>query len=126
MGQFTDKTPAIELSTPVRFIKGCGAQRAELVARLGVVTARDLLFYCPRDDPDLTDLRRIEQLEEGLLVSVLATVEEIDLRSRGVGRSVLGVLLKQDKLHMRALWFNQPFLKDKFQRGQTLLLSGKP
>jgi ATP-dependent DNA helicase RecG len=125
MPRTSDKTPPVELATPVQFLKGCGPERAELLTRLGIGTARDLLFFFPRDYQDLTDLRGIDQLEEGPLVSVLATVEEVDLADRGMGRSVLGVLLRQDGRHLRALWFNQPFLREKFKRGQTLLLSGK-
>ncbi len=125
MSRTSDKTPPVELSTPVQFLKGCGGQRAELLARLGIATARDLLFFFPRDYQDLTDLRGIDQLEEGPLVSFLGTVEEVDLADRGMGRSVLGVLLRQEDGYLRALWFNQPFLRDKFKRGQTLLLSGK-
>ncbi len=125
MSRTSDKTPPVELNTPVQFLKGCGAQRAELLAKLGVITARDLLFYFPRDYQDLTDLRAVDQLEEGPLVSFLGTVEEVDLADRGMGRSVLGVLLRQQGGYLRALWFNQPFLRDKFKRGQTLLLSGK-
>src|ERR1700681_3014471 len=96
MSRTSDKTPSVELGTPVQFLKGCGPERAELLARLGIATARDLLFFFPRDYQDLTDLRGIDQLEEGPLVSVLATVEEVDLADRGAGRSVLGVLLKQE------------------------------
>ncbi len=125
MSRTSDQSPSIELATPVRFLKGCGAPRAELLARLGVATARDLLFYFPRDYQDLTDLRAIDQLEEGPLVSVLGTVEEVDLQDRGGGRSVLGILVRQGHQHCRAIWFNQPFLRDKYRRGQMLLLSGR-
>src|SRR5882672_4698651 len=117
--------PAIELNTPVQFLKGCGQRRAELLARLGIATARDLLFFFPRDYQDLTDLRSVDQLEEGPLVSVLGTVEEIELADRGQGRSILGVLVRQDASFLRAVWFNQPFLREKYRRGQTLLLSGR-
>jgi ATP-dependent DNA helicase RecG len=120
------ETPrAIELNTPVQFLKGCGPQRAELLARLGVYAVRDLVFFFPRDYQDLTDLRTVDELEEGPLVSVLGIVDEVELADRGPGRSVLGVLIKQDKDWLRAIWFNQPFMRDKFQRGQTVLLSGR-
>ncbi|MEX0678046.1 MAG: ATP-dependent DNA helicase RecG [Pirellulales bacterium] len=125
MAQTHDKLPPLDPSTPVRFLKGCGERRAEQLSRLGVATVRDLLFLLPRDYQDLTDLRTVEQLEEGPLVSVLGTVEEIDLAERGVGRSILGVLVRQGSSYLRAVWFNQPFMLEKFRRGQMLLLSGK-
>ena len=116
---------AVELSMPVRFLKGCGESRAAPLNRLGVITVRDLLFFFPRDYQDLTDLRPIEALEEGPIVSVLGTVEEVDVATSGLGRSILGVLVRQGDSHLRAVWFNQPFMHEKFRRGQTLLLSGK-
>jgi len=122
----SDKSAPIELSTPVQFLKGCGAARAELLARLGIHVVRDLLFNFPRDYQDLTALCTVDQLEEGVLAGVLGTVEEVELRDRGSGRSMLGVLVRQGNAYLRALWFNQPFLRDKFHRGQTLLVSGKP
>jgi len=114
------------LATPVQFIKGVGPDRAKLLERLELRTAADVLFNFPRDYQDLTDLRSIDQLEEDKLQSVRGTVEEIDVRSTGVGRSIVGMLLRQDKQYLRAIWFNMPFMADKFCRGQEVLLSGKP
>ncbi len=58
--------------------------------------------------------------------SVRGIVEEVELRAAKTGRSVLGVLPGRDRAHLRALWFNQPFLVDQFHRGDELLVSGKP
>ena len=117
--------PPLELTTNVQFLKGCGAARAELLARLGINTVRDLLFCFPRDYQDLTQLRTVGELVEGELCSVLGTVEEVELRGSG-GRSVLGLLLRQDAGYLRLMWFNQPFLSEKYRAGMTLLVSGKP
>jgi len=114
------------LSTPVQFLKGVGPHRTELFARLGLHTVLDLLFFFPRDWQDLTDQREVADLEEGKLQSVRGTVEEVDLRSTGVGRSVLGVLVRARSGHLRAVWFNQPFMQERFTIGQPVLLSGKP
>jgi ATP-dependent DNA helicase RecG len=103
-----------------------GPQRAELLARLGLKTAGDLLFFFPRDYQDLSELRTIDQLTEGTPVSVCGHVEEVDLRNTGVGRSVLGVLLRQGTQYLRAVWFNQPFQRERFSVGQRVLLSGVP
>src|SRR5262249_26845449 len=111
MSHTSDSTQSLDLATPVQFVKGCGQARAELLARLGVATVRDLLFLFPRDYQDLTDVRSIDQLEEGPLVSVLGTVEEVDLATRGTGKSILGVLVRQGSHYLRAVWFNQPFLR---------------
>lgn len=126
MAQGSSTRTQLDLTTKVQFVPGCGPERAQRLERLGVATVRDLLFLFPRDYQDLTDLRTVAQLEEGKLVSVLAEVVEVDLRGTSAGRSVLGVLLRQDTDHIRALWFNQPFMRERFRPGQRLLLAGKP
>jgi ATP-dependent DNA helicase RecG len=118
-------TSARRLATPLQFVKGVGPQRAELFARLGLNVVSDLLFYFPRDHADLTELRPISRLDNGALVSVRGVVEEVDQRVADSGRSVTGVLIRDGRDHLRGVWFNQPFMVEKFRPGQTVLFSGK-
>jgi ATP-dependent DNA helicase RecG len=119
-------TPAEVLATPVEFIRGVGPQRAALLERLDIRTAGDLIFFFPRDYQDLTDRREIADLEEGQMQTVRGEVVEIDARSSGFGKSVVGVLVRQGNDYLRAIWFNQPFMRDKFRNGQHVLLSAVP
>jgi ATP-dependent DNA helicase RecG len=121
-----NKSPAERLATPVQFLKGVGPERAVLLARLGLRTARDVLFFFPRDYQDLTDFRSIANLEPDKLTSVRGIVDDVDLRANQNGRSVLGVLIQDNGQYLRALWFNQPYLRERFKPGQHVLLSGKP
>ncbi len=113
-------------TTPVKYLKGCGSARGELLERLGIRTIRDLLFHFPRDYQDLTQQQAIADLEEGKLASVLGTVVEVDSARIRSGGLRVGVLVRQGEHYLRALWFNQPFLRDKFRAGQTVLVSGRP
>jgi ATP-dependent DNA helicase RecG len=121
-----EATPAEVLGTPVEFVRGVGPQRAELLARLSVRTAGDLIFLFPRDYEDLTDRRAIGDLDEDHVQTVRGEVVEVDARSSGFGKSMVGVLVKNGPEYLRALWFNQPFMRDKFREGQHVLLSAKP
>ncbi len=121
-----EPTPAEVLGTPVEFVRGVGAQRAELLARLGVRTASDLIFLFPRDYEDLSDRRPIGELEEGHAQTIRGEVVEIDSRNTGFGKSIVGVLVKQGDDYLRAMWFNQPFMRDRFREGQYVMLSGAP
>jgi len=118
-------SPAEKLATPVQYLKGVGPQRAEVLERLELHTARDVLFFLPRRYQDLTDQRDVHMLEEGKLQTVRGVVEEIDMRG-GSGRCVLGVLVRCQTGHVRAIWFNQPYLLERFTRGQRVVLSAKP
>ncbi|MCB9938720.1 MAG: ATP-dependent DNA helicase RecG [Planctomycetaceae bacterium] len=126
MNTSADKSPVEQLLTPVQYLKGVGPQRAELLERLGLRRAVDLLFFFPRGYQDMSELREVQQLEENVPVSVCGVVEEIDERNTGPGRSMLGVLIRQETQFLRSLWFNQPHMRQKFTVGQRVLLSGKP
>ena len=118
-------TPADVLATPVQFLKGVGSENAQRLDWLGVRTARDVLFLFPRDYQDLSDLRTIADLEEGLLLSVRGTVEDIDVQDSGYGRPRVGVLIQQGGEYLRAIWFGQLYMYKKFSPGQHVLFSGK-
>ena len=121
-----EKSPAEHLATPVQYLKGVGPDRAELLARLDLHYARDLLFFFPRSYQDMSELRDIDQLEEGKLASVCGVVEEVDLRNTGIGKSLLGVLIRQETRYLRLLYFNQPWRRQTFNPGQRVLVSGEP
>src|SRR5437763_10353945 len=120
------KSPAEQLATPVQFLKGVGPQRAELLAKLDLHYAADLLFFFPRAYQDMSELRDIEQLEAKRLSSVVGIIEEIDLRNTGPGKSMLGMLLKQSTRYLRCVWFNQPWMREKLAVGRRILVSGEP
>jgi ATP-dependent DNA helicase RecG len=124
MSTSPQKTAAERLATPAKFIKGVGPQRAEVLEKLRLRRASDLLFFFPRDYQDMSELRGIAQLEEDTPLSVCGTVQEVDLRNTGPGRCILGVLVRDDTDHLRAVWFNQPYMRQRFSPGQRVLLSG--
>ncbi len=121
-----ENTAAERLAMPVQFLPGVGPRRAELLARLGLEFARDVLFFFPRDYEDLTDRREVADLEEGVLQTVCGVVEDIELRNTGTGRSILGVLIHAGSGYLRAIWFNQPFMRERFTVGQRVMVSAKP
>jgi len=122
----SEPTAAQRLGTPVQFLGGVGPQQAELFQRPGLNTDRDLLVFFPRSYEELTDRREVIDLEQGKLQTVLGEVEDIDMRNTGPGRCVLGVLVRAGTNYLRGLWFNQPFMRERFALGQRVMFSGKP
>ena len=114
MGETKDR-PIKQLTTPLQFLKGVGPDRAKLLERIGLRTASDVMFCFPRSYQDMTDLRPIERLEENTPLSVCGIVEEVEIRNTGPGRSVLGVLVRQETQYLRAIWFNQPYMRERFR-----------
>lgn len=114
------------LQTEVQYVKGVGPARAPLYARLGLQTVEDLLWDLPRDVLDLTDVRSVRQLEEGVVVTVGGKVADLDGRDISKGRTLIAVLLDCGDGFVRGSWFNQPWMLKRFQMGQRVLFSGKP
>lgn len=125
MSDPSTQTPELKLTQPVQFIKGVGPHRAELLEKLGVRTAADLLFFFPRDYQDFTELHDITELANEQLANIVGVVDDIDQMVTANGKHILYVLVKQNQQYARATWFNQSFLSKKFQLGQRVLLRGK-
>ena len=58
------------LQTPVQFVRGVGPARAELLARLNLLTVSDLLWNIPRDVLDLTRIVPVFDLKPDVLQTV--------------------------------------------------------
>ena len=114
------------LQTDVQFVRGVGPDRAELLQKLEIHTAEDLLWHLPRDLLDLTEVRPIPDLEADEPQSVFGEVVDIDGRYTSKGGTLSAVLIENDGAYLRGLWFNQPWIRKKFQHGQRVLFSGKP
>ena len=114
------------LATPVQFLKGVGPARAKLLAKLELTTVEDLLFYMPRDVLDLSDVRDPSTLEAGLTQTVRGEVVDSDARQLRNGRTLTSILIRCGRDFVRGVWFNQPWMRKKFQLGDVVLFSGKP
>ena len=115
----------IELSTEVQFLKHVGPRRAPLLRRLGLATAGDVLFFFPRSYEQLGEQCRVDQLEEGADVSIVGTVSQIDTRRIGRRRQMLIVQVDDGSGRLSCTWFNQPFMRARFEVGQRVMISGQ-
>ncbi|MFA6356921.1 MAG: hypothetical protein WCY23_07420, partial [Candidatus Omnitrophota bacterium] len=79
---------------PVRFVKGVGPARAEILKKLDIDTVEDLLYHFPRRYEDRSSFNPINELKEGAHAAVRGEVLTSGVRSgrprfgRGKGMSV--------------------------------------
>jgi ATP-dependent DNA helicase RecG len=118
-------TNGLEFNTPIQYVPGIGAPRAAMFERLGIRKAIDLLFHFPRSYQEVSECKSILELEEGVLATVVGVVVDIDSRFGFDGKSTVGVLLAVDGGgYVRCTWFNQPFRREAYSRGQRVLARG--
>ena len=113
------------LQKPLQYLKGVGPKRAELLGRLGLFATHDLLYFLPRDYQDRSQITPIKDVKFGSTATVKGTVLDVGLKPTRGRRTLLEVLVDDRTGTIAATWFNQPFLAEKFRKGQEILLHGK-
>jgi ATP-dependent DNA helicase RecG len=114
----------MDLESPVQFVKGVGPQRAEALAKLGVVTAGDLLLHLPMRYEDRRQFVRVAELRPGMRVAVSGQVTVAGLR-RARRLSIYELRLDDGSGRLlKAIFFNQPFLKDVLPARKRVVLFG--
>ena len=112
------------LDSPVTTVKGIAASSASKLAKLGVQTIRDLIYFFPRRHLDYSQRKTIAQLAVGEEQTVLATVWEARMARLGPQQGT-EVIIGDETGNMRAVWFNQPFLAKNFHTNAQVVLSGR-
>jgi len=113
------------LDTPLQYLKGIGPRRARLLAKLGLATVEDALFYLPARHEDRRQLTPLGSLTLGDARTSIGTIAGISPPPRGRPRVPLEVLLSDGSGYLKAVWFNQAYLERLFKRGQRLIVHGK-
>src|ERR1700735_5134745 len=114
----------LELSTPVKYVKGIGPRIADVLARKGISTVDDLLHYLPFRYEDRLNPRGISELRAGEMATVIGEVRSSGLfRTRSI--PIFQLAIGQGRARLRCLWFNATYLQDRFTPGQMIALYGK-
>jgi ATP-dependent DNA helicase RecG len=117
--------PAPALSTALQYVKGVGPQRAKLLAKKGLATVEDALFFLPIRHEDRTRLTPLRALQVGQVATCSGTIAGISPPPPGRARVPLVLLLRDASGYGTATIFGRGWLTRVFQRGQRLVLHGK-
>jgi ATP-dependent DNA helicase RecG len=112
------------LDQPVQFVKGVGPKRADAMARLGVQTARDLVFHAPRRYEDASTVTRIGSAQVGDDVSVIGEVISKGVLPTRAGLRIFQLILRDQSGSLECSFPGQPFLDRAFRNGDIVLASG--
>jgi ATP-dependent DNA helicase RecG len=115
---------SLRLDTPVKFLKGIGERRAEQLERLGIRTARDLLWHLPHRYIDASTVTPLVRAEIGQEVACIGRVVAKGVVPTRRGLRIFHAVLRDDSGVLECVWPGQAFLDRTIVVGQTLLVSG--
>ena len=116
--------PPLRLDMPVQFLKGVGPKRAESLARMKILTARDLLYHVPRRYDDASTITPVALAQVGMNVTVAGEV-----RSKGVvptrsGLRIFQAVVRDDSGIVTCAWPGQPWVGRDLRVGDRILVTG--
>lgn len=112
-------------SWSVERLKGVGQSRVRLLARMGVETVSDLVWYFPRDYHDRSSFTPLNRLSSGESATLAGTVVRVDER-RPRPRLLLFTAEITDSIgSVSAVWFNQPWVARAIRPGMSIVVTGK-
>ncbi len=116
----------IKLESTIKELARVGENRAKILARLGLKTARDLLFYLPFRYDDFSQTKNIADLIDGENANIRGEITLIQ-NKRSFKRRVYitEALISDDTDTIKIIWFNQPFLTKNLKMGDLVSLSGR-
>jgi len=116
----------IDLDRPIRTALPALARGAAALARLGITTPREALWYLPFRYDDFSDLRPLAELIPDEKQSARVTVQAVRVEP-GFGRRPQRVIaqLSDASGTAEAIWFGRRYVERRLQQGDEIVVSGK-
>ncbi len=109
----------------VQYLKKVGPKRAILFRKLNIKTLEDLLLFLPFRYEDRTQIKKIAHLVPGEVQAVLGEIRAVSLIETHRRRmKIVEIEIADGTGVIGAKWFNQPYLKELFKKGDRVMISG--
>jgi len=116
----------VGLSSPVIEVPKVGPTDAARLAKLGIVTVRDLLLHLPFDWDEYGEPTAVAALLDGKQATVIGTVETIAAKRSKYKKMQLTEATLQDDSGgiLKLVWFNQGWMATQLHKGDRIAVAG--
>ena len=116
----------MDIYSNISTLKGVGPKATEKLNRCGIFNILDILLYFPRDYDFVGGNVEFESItgEEKLILQCEAKMFRRDVRTKN-GKILTTIDFQYEQHKVIAKWFNQPYVKNNFQKGNIYNLMGK-
>ncbi len=118
--------------TNVIYIKGVGPKVGNLLNKLGIFTAKDLLFYFPKRHIDYSSRTLIKEIKEGSNATVIGTIRSVSAYNSKNNLGIISVsvadetgVIKLSFFYAKANRYMLERYKSQFIKGSNIIVSGK-
>ena len=115
----------VDLKKDVKYVKGVGPNRVKLLNKLNIFTLGDLITYYPRGYEDRSNPKNMLECIDGEEALIEAIVVNRMTEIRLKGKTMYKLQVRDESGIGTAIWFNQSYLKNKFQVGKKYKFYGK-
>lgn len=107
-------------------LKGIGDKKKKLLKKINIETLEDLINYIPREYIDRRKKDKIAEVHDGQNANFEVEVVRLpEIRRPRRKMSIMKLAVKDESGIMFLTWFNQDYLKSKFEIGDKLRVSGR-
>lgn len=111
---------------PIRFVKGVGPKRTNVLQRLHIATVEDALWTVPWRYEDRSVMTPIGNLVPGRIASICGAIGTCEAkRTRNRRLSVVEVGVEDQSGRMQVVFFNQPYVEEILTVGTRVMMSGR-
>jgi ATP-dependent DNA helicase RecG len=109
---------------PVTAVRFVDAPRAEALQRVGVTTVEGLLRHYPLRWLDLRTTAPLARLPLGMESTAVGTVHEVIVKRPRPRLTITEVAITDESGVLVGVWFNQPYLQQRFRPGDRVAFAG--
>lgn len=110
---------------PVSCARFVDTNRAALLEKLSIETVGDLVRHYPFRYLDLTEVRSLIDVKSGQDATVVGRVHEVKVKKPRPRLTVTEVALVDGTGVLTGVWFNQPWVQQRFVAGEIVAFAGK-
>lgn len=116
----------IDFEKDVKYIKGVGPNRVNLLNKLGIFTLKDLITYYPREYEDRSKPKTIAEIadNEEVLIKAIAVSRVVEIKIRK-NMCMYKLTVNDGTANCYITWFNQSYIKNIIKIGQSYYFYGK-
>ncbi len=115
----------MELSSPVRELKGVGEKTEKLLQDMGVYAIGDILLHFPRDYARYPRAVEIGELRPDTVAAAVMRIEKPATVRRGRSMQITVLENSYQGARLTAVWFRLPYIAASLKKGRTVILYGK-